>query len=119
MQRMGQKTPRLIPAQTRKQPKPKNQTPPQPNSGMGKLQRNPSPQRNKKGKNIETVTARGINSANKAKKIHAPTPTPTLHNIAPCIVCGANQAPHTAIRLERSLNPKSNPLQTPKCGVGV
>jgi len=78
----------------------------------------PSPQRNKKRKNNGTVRHYGINRANKAKSYmhHTYTHTP---NIAPCIVCGANQASHTATRLEKSLNPKRSQFQTLQCGVGV
>jgi len=45
---MGQNYTPLIPTATEKQPKPKNQTVPQPKDGMGKIQCNPSPQRIKK-----------------------------------------------------------------------
>jgi hypothetical protein len=36
-----------IPTATKKQPKPKNQTAPQPERGMGTLRRNPPPQKEK------------------------------------------------------------------------
>jgi hypothetical protein len=50
---MGKECTFPIPTATEKQPKPKKQTAPQPEHGMGTLRRNPSPQRNKNGKPIK------------------------------------------------------------------
>jgi hypothetical protein len=52
---MGSNSTPPIPKQSEKQPKPKNQTVPQPKHGMGKNQCNPSPTKNKKYPKFDVI----------------------------------------------------------------
>ena len=75
------------------------------------------PTKNKKENKNETISTSHIDSLNNAKGYIHPHLHPHTTNIAPRIVCGANQMPHTPTEPEKKPKPKNNPFQSPQCGV--